>query len=77
MGLKSCAIRHINVLSEGFLTANSQGFLHPLLINKVWLGEKNLQIKIFTRITDDIEDCDFLLIDSKYFRFEWESKPEQ
>lgn len=61
----------INVLSPGFNTPNSSSFLFPLIVFKNHCKELKINIQIFFNLSKRISDCDFLFIDSKYFKFEW------
>ena len=61
----------VNILSPWFDTPNSSSFLFPLIIFRNHCEELNINIKIFFSINKKISDCDFLLIDSKYFKFDW------
>jgi len=66
----------VKVLSPGYLSANSQSFLHPLLVNQRLLMAHGIQLDFVkgdrTRCAGD---CKFLLIDSKTYREHWSSRP--
>ena len=64
-------MKTINVLSPGFTSPNSAAFLFPLIKFKRALKDKNLNVHIYNQINDNITDCDYLLIDSKYFKAYW------
>jgi hypothetical protein len=74
MGSRLETAARVHVLTEGYLTANSQGFLHPLLTNYDLFREKQVSLRFFGKIKDEIYDCDYLLIDSKFFRYWWHKK---
>ena len=71
MVLKGSSPIRLSILTPGYLSANSQGFLHPLLVNRGLLKDCNLDLKIFTNNACEIQECDALLIDSKYFKLYW------
>ena len=77
MSLRSSAVKKIKILSEGFLSANSQGLLWPLSINRALLRDNNFDLEIVTNISEGIEHCDALLIDSKYFRDYWDHRSSE
>ncbi len=64
----------INILSSGFTSPNGAAFLCPLILFKKNLESQNFKIKIKYKISDNITNCDYLLIDSKYFKHDWDSK---
>jgi hypothetical protein len=64
--------KKISVLTEGYLSVNSQGFLYPLLSNRELFSENQVKFVFFTSICPELLDCNILLIDSKFFRFQWE-----
>ena len=61
----------VNVLSPGFDTPNSSSFLFPLIIFKNHCEALKINIQFFFNLNKKVSDCDFLIIDSKYFKFEW------
>ena len=71
MVLKGSSPIRLSILTPGYLSANSQGFLHPLLVNRGLLKDCNLDLKIFTNNACELQECDALLIDSKYFMPHW------
>jgi len=46
-------------------------FLFPLIIFKNQCAELDINIRIFFDLHQKISECDFLFIDSKFFKFEW------
>lgn len=61
----------IHVLSPGFTSPNSAAFLFPLIKFDKALKNQGYQLKHFKEITAGLTDCDFLMIDSKYFKHHW------
>ena len=68
-------MKYVTVLSPGYLSANSQSLLHPLLFNRRLLADRGVRIKLITQPSADAYDCDFLLIDSKFYRADWDASP--
>lgn len=64
-------MRHINVLTPGFVTPNGRGFLFPLIVHERRLGSMGLRLGYFNAIGDGLTDCDVLIIDSKFFAPKW------
>ena len=62
----------VNILTKGFDSPNGLAFLFPIILFKNELKYK-FKIKIYTKISKQIENCDFLLIESKYFRSKWQN----
>ena len=60
----------VNILTKGFETPNGLSFLFPIIVFKKKLSKK-YKIKIFTKITKKLEECDILIIESKYFKDKW------
>lgn len=63
-------MKSINILTRGFDTPNGLSFLFPFILFKKELRD-NFKIKIFTQICSSLSDCDYLLIESKYYRDKW------
>ena len=61
----------VNVLSPGFDTPNSSSFLFPLIIFKKHCEALKINIQFFFNLNKKVSECDFLIVDSKYFKFEW------
>ncbi|MDH5721762.1 MAG: glycosyltransferase [Alphaproteobacteria bacterium] len=64
-------MKKINVLSPGFISPNSAAYLFPLIKFKSALMDHDFDIVIKYAIDDDVTECDFLLIDSKFFEKGW------
>jgi len=74
--LVSVMIR-IHLLSPGFTSPNGAAFLFPLLKFHESLRQSGMMLKLFFRIEDDLTDCDVLLVDSKFHKFQWSRNREQ
>ena len=53
----------INILTQGFVTPNSQAFLFPIFYFRRELKKKNLNFRIFLKFEPSIFDCDKIFID--------------
>ena len=63
----------VNILANGFIAQNSRGFLFPILFNRRRLAhDYNIQIRVFRRVRQGLDDCDALLIDSKAIDAAWD-----
>ena len=61
----------INVLTPGFTSSNGSAFLFPLVVHRNALQNASLNVRIVSRSTKGLTDCDILAIDSKEFRNDW------
>ena len=68
-------MQRITVLSPGYLSANSQSFLFPLLHNRNLLRDQQIQIRFVSEASPNILECDKLLIDSKFYKEDWSRSP--
>ena len=55
----------INILTKGFVSPNACAFLFPILINRERLIDLGVSFSIFYDISDEIHDCDLLILDSR------------
>ena len=62
----------VNILTQGFDTPNGLSLLFPIIVFKNKLNKK-YRIKIFSNITEKLDDCDVLIIESKYFKNKWKA----
>ena len=60
-------IIHILLIKNFYNHIGSLTFVSPLIKYKNFLKDKGYKIKFFYKITDDFFDCDFLLIEKKFF----------
>ena len=61
----------VNVLSPGFTTSNGSAFLFPLVVHQKALRNANIDVRVVSRNSSKLTDCDVLAIDSKEFRHDW------
>ena len=64
-------MKYINIYSKGMISANSRGFMIPLIVNEKRLNDIGLKFKFFSEINKNIFDCDYLILDSKLFKYDW------
>lgn len=66
----------VNILTEGFVTPNGRAFLFPILFNRSRLGDCGLRVRIVREICPDLDACDVLMLDSKFFRSWWRDRAD-
>lgn len=64
-------MKKIHVLTAGFTSPNGAAFLLPLIKFNRALKDSGFAIRIFETLSEDITDCDYLLIDSKFYKHAW------
>lgn len=64
-------MKKIHVLSPGFTSPNSAAFLFPLIKFAPALKDHGFQIHIIDTLDEDTTQCEFLMIDSKFFKTGW------
>lgn len=64
-------MKRINILTNGFKTPNQRAFLFPILFHRKCLEDIGLSIRIFSEISSDLFDCDYLAVENKYFSKRW------
>ena len=61
----------INILTKGFLSPTSRGWLHPILNNKSTLFEMGLNINFYQKYSEKVKYCDLIIVESKFVRADW------
>ncbi len=64
-------MKRIHVLTAGFTTSNGQAFLMPLLLHQSALRDAGIEVRLFSRPSPQLADCDVLMLDGKYFAPRW------
>ncbi len=64
-------MRTINVLTEGFRSPNGISFISPLIIFQKYLLKNDIKLNFFSNLTKKVENCEVLLIESKFFKNKW------
>ncbi len=67
-------IRIVHILTEGFRSSNGRAFLHPLLRFRETLErDYGIVLQFFTARAPSLNQCDALLVDSKFYKPYWAS----
>ncbi|MBF0176835.1 MAG: glycosyltransferase family 1 protein [Magnetococcales bacterium] len=64
----------VHILTEGCVTTNGRGFLFPLLRYRAELRERGIRWRMFTAIVPEVYACDVLIVESKFYRLDWERR---
>lgn len=67
----------VHVLTDGFTSPNGASFLLPLIKFANEIRDLGIQLKIFETLNDQVNDCDILLLDGKYFKGRWHDNSQQ
>ena len=62
----------INILTKGFLSPTSRGWLFPILKNKARLKELGINIFFYFKYSEDIKSCDVVIVESKFVINDWD-----
>lgn len=58
----------VNILTKGFISPNSRGWLYTIIKNKFRLSKMGMDLNFFLKISEEIKFCDVVIIESKFFR---------
>ena len=61
----------INILTKGFLSPNSRGWLFPIIINRSRLNELGVEVSFYSKYSESIKSCDVVIVESKYVIKDW------
>lgn len=64
---------NINILTKGFLSPTSRGWLHPILNYKSILYEMGLNINFYQKYSEEVKYCDLVIVESKFVRADWKN----
>ncbi len=64
-------MKRIHILSRGWTNPNSSAFLFPLFAFKNELRDAGSVIRIYYDLQDNLPDCEFLFLESKFFGDLW------
>ena len=67
----------ILVLTPGATTPNGAGFIFPLWLFRHQCIDLDLHVTFFKRDSPSLQDCDVLIVDSKFHRSNWISAPQE
>ena len=61
----------LNILTPGLKTSNGTAFLFPFIIWEKELKDAGIEVSLFSKDTNELFECDFLCIDSKFHADKW------
>ena len=61
----------INILSKGFLSPTSRGWLHPIVKNKQLLSEMGIEVNFYFKFSDEVKYCDVVIVESRFVYLDW------
>jgi hypothetical protein len=67
----------VNILTKGFLSPNSRGWLYPIVKNKSRLFEMGIDLTFFLKNSEKIKFCDVVIIESKFVKDYWAKNKEK
>ncbi len=56
----------INILTRGFVSPTSRGWLHPLVKNQDYLKELGIDINFYFKYSNDVKYCDVVIVESRF-----------
>ena len=60
----------INILTRGFVSPTSRGWLHPLVKNQDYLKELD-RYKLLFQHSNDVKYCDVVIVESRFVYRDW------
>ena len=67
----------VHILTKGFLSPTSRGWLHPVVRNKQMLLDSGLDISFYFENSEKVKFCDVVIVESKFVRDEWMKSKEK
>lgn len=61
----------INILTRGFVSPTSRGWLHPLVKNQDYLKELGIDINFYFKYSNDVKYCDVVIVESRFVYRDW------
>ena len=61
----------INILTRGFLSPTSRGWLHPIVKNQSLLSETGTDINFHFKYTEEVKYCDVVIVESRFVYKDW------
>ena len=61
----------INILTKGFLSPTSRGWLHPIVKNKSLLNEIGIEVNFHFKFSDEVKYCDVVIVESRFVYKDW------
>jgi len=67
----------VHILTNPMTTQNVRGFLTPLLVNERRLRLLGIRLRIFNGLEADLESCDVLMVNAKYYGKRWNDNTQE
>ena len=61
----------VNILTKGFLSPTTRGWLYPVVKNKLRLSELGINLSFYLKKSKEIKYCDIVIVESKFVREYW------
>ena len=61
----------VNILTKGFLSPTSRGWLHPLVKNKSRLSEMGIDLNFYFKNLEEVKFCDVVIVESRFVFKDW------
>ncbi len=61
----------INILTKGFVSPTSRGWLHPLVKNQDMLSEMGININYYFKNSEEVKLCDVVIVESRFVYKDW------
>lgn len=63
----------INILTKGFVSPTSRGWLYPIVRNKHILNDMGIDINFYFKYSEEIKFCDVVIVESRFVYKLWGS----
>ena len=63
----------INILTKGFVSPTSRGWLHPIVKNLDLLNEMGMDINFYFKNSEEVKFCDLVIVESRFVYKDWRS----
>ena len=61
----------INILSKGFVSPTSRGWLHPLVKNLDILSDMGVNVNFYFKNSEEVKLCDVIIVESRFVYKDW------
>ena len=61
----------INILTNGYLSPNSRGWLFPIIKNRSRLKDLGVEVSFYFKYSERIKSCDVVIVESKFVLKNW------
>ena len=66
----------VHILTPPIETQNVRGFLSPIITNINLLKDIGISFKLYNKIDYNLTECDYLMINAKFFGHDWSYRPK-